>query len=235
MATSLQTRHALVLGGTGAIGSAVLKALAHKGVPTSFTYFRSEEKARALASELSMHASCIDLTKAAAIRALFRDLKRVDILIHCAAIHRAATVLELTEEDFDTSVAISGRATFIAVQEMTRRLEGEGDVVLVSALERTQSLPLAPSFAAAQGMLGPLAMSLAKELGPRNIRVNVVASGLIGAGISTGINPKLVKDYEKLSALRRLGTAEEVANAIVFLATANHYMNGKTLAVNGGI
>ena len=244
-------RHALVLGGTGAIGVAVLRGLAQRGVPTTFTYLRSSEKAVELASETGHTAVQIDLSQPAALRAMFVDLDRrgiaADVLIHCAAIHRAAPLAEIADTDFDLAVAVSGRAAFVAVQEFASRLAKEkddarppaggrpGHVVIVSALERAQSVPLTPSFAAAQGMLAPLAMALAKELGPRNIRVNVVAGGLIGEGVSRGIDPKRMRDFEKFSALRRLGTSAEIAAAVVFLALDNDYMSGKTLAANGGI
>jgi NAD(P)-dependent dehydrogenase (short-subunit alcohol dehydrogenase family) len=126
----------------------------------------------------------------------------------------------------------------VAVQEIARGLAEEkrpGHVVFVGALDRAQSLPLTPTFAAAQGMLGPLAMALAKELGPQGILVNLVSGGLVGAGISRDLDPSLVRDYEKLSALRRLGRPEEIAAPVLFLALDNEYMTGKTLAANGGI
>lgn len=234
--------HALVLGGTGVIGAAVVKALVERGLSTTFTFLRNEEKARTLASSSRAMSMRVDLTQSKEILQLFAALDErgvtCDVLVHCAAVHASRKLTELTEEEVDHAVALTGRAAIIAVRELASRLarrEVGGHVVLVTALERTQSLPLAPAFAASQGMLAPLAMSLAKELGPRNILVNTVAGGLVGKGISQHLDPKRVKDYEKLSALRRLGTPEEIAAAVVFLGLDNTYMTGKTLAANGGI
>lgn len=234
--------HALVLGGTGVIGAAVVKALVERGLSTTFTFLRNEEKARTLASSSRATSMRVDLTQSKEILQLFAALDErgvtCDVLVHCAAVHASRKLTELTEEEVDHAVALTGRAAIIAVRELASRLarrEVGGHVVLVTALERTQSLPLAPAFAASQGMLAPLAMSLAKELGPRNILVNTVAGGLVGKGISQHLDPKRVKDYEKLSALRRLGTPEEIAAAVVFLGLDNTYMTGKTLAANGGI
>lgn len=238
----MNRRHALVLGGTGAIGAAVLRALARRGLPATFTYRTSEARARALAAEHGQTALRVDLARPDAIRGMFAALDArgvvADVLVHAAAVHRAAPLAELTADDFDGAVAVTGRAAFVAVQELARRLASSrapGHVVFVGALDRAQSLPLTPTFAAAQGMLGPLAMALAKELGPAGVRVNVVAGGLVGAGISRDLDPALVRDYEKLSALRRLGTAEEIAAAVAFLALENEAMTGKVLPANGGI
>lgn len=227
------TREALVLGGTGVIGSAVVRALQARGVATSFTYLRNEAGARALGPG----GVRVDLTKPEEIRTLFAA-RSPDVLIHCAAVHPRAPLAELSADDFDAAVALSGRATVIAVQELAKKLiaaQRPGHVVLVGALERAQSLPLSAPFAAAQGMLGPLAMSFAKELGPHGILVNLVAGGLVGAGVSQDLDPEQTRAYEKLSALRRLGKPEEIAAPVVFLALENRYMTGKVLAANGGI
>jgi NAD(P)-dependent dehydrogenase (short-subunit alcohol dehydrogenase family) len=232
-------RHALVLGGTGAIGSAVLRAFARAGLPTTFTYLRSEEHAKALATEHGQTAVRADLTDAAELRAAFAACKDVpDVLVHCAATRPSLSLEETTTDEVDHACAVTGRATLVAVQELARRLRAEkraGHVVLASALDRGQSLPLPVAIAASQGMIAPLGMALAKELGPDGIRVNVVVGGPTGKGISGGLDKELLADFEKLSALRRLGRPEEIAAVIAFLALENDYMTGKTLAANGGI
>jgi len=229
---------ALVLGGTGAIGSAVVRGLAARGVATTFTWRTNETRASALAREHGATAMRVDLTKPDAIRGLFAAEALFDVLVCCAAIHPRGKLDTLDDGAFDAAIALSGRATFVAVQELARRLvaaKRPGSVVLVGALERAQSLPLSAPFAAAQGMLGPLAMAFAKELGPHGILVNLVAGGLVGEGVSRDLEASNVEDYKKLSALRRLGTPDEIAAPIVFLALDNRYMTGKTLAANGGI
>lgn len=223
---------ALVLGGTGVIGEAVVKGLRARGVETSFTWHTNEAKAKALGEG----ARRVDLTQPNFAAALFD--RTFDILVHCAAVHPVAPFEDLTAADFDAAVMLSGRATFLAVQAFSKRLIAEkkpGHVVLVGALERAQSLPLSAPFAAAQGMLGPLAMSFSKELGPHGILVNLVAGGLVGAGVSRVLGPADVENYKKLSSLHRLASAEEIAAPILFLALENEYMTGKTLAANGGI
>jgi 3-oxoacyl-[acyl-carrier protein] reductase len=235
-------RHALVLGGTGAVGAAVLAAFARAGLPTTFTYRTSEARARALAAEHGQTAAHADLRDACAVRKLYAEMDArgaaPDVLVHCAAVHRPASLADARPEDLDDALHVAGRAALVATQELAKRLAAEarpGHVVFVGALDRAQSLPLSVTFAAAQGMVSAMAMALAKELGPRGVRVNLVAGGPTGRGVSARLDPALLRDYEKLSALRRLGTPEEIAACVAFLALDNEYMTGKVLAANGGI
>lgn len=223
---------ALVLGGSGVIGSAVVRGLRARGIETTFTWHTNEARAK----ELGGDAIRVDLTNPDFAPRLFSTT--FDVLVHCAAVHPLAQLEDLSVADFDAPVALAGRATFLAVRAFSERLIAEkkpGHVVLVGALERAQSLPLSAPFAAAQGMLGPLAMSFAKALGPHGILVNLVAGGLVGDGVSRVLAPADVENYKKLSALHRLGTADEIVAPILFLALDNRYMTGKTFAANGGI
>jgi 3-oxoacyl-[acyl-carrier protein] reductase len=217
---------ALIVGGTGAIGSSVVRALAKKRIPTTFTYRSNEEKARALASELDQRAVPLDLEQLSAVRAF--DLAGVTSLVFCAA-------SPFSKDEADAEIARALTVSIHAPLVMCRALSGPANVVFVGALHAGQSLPLAAPFAAAQGALGPLAMALAKELGPKNIRVNLVTGGLTSAGIARSIDPARVADYERFSALRRLGSTDEIAAPIAWLALDNTYVSGKVFPANGGI
>ncbi len=229
---------ALVTGGTGAVGSAVLRALAARGIPSVFGYHSSTDKAEALSRELGARALRCDLRDRAAIRASLGGLERApDVFIHCAAVSRNASLAELTDADWDDSLEINGRAAFTIGQLLAPSMAqaGGGDIVLVGALDRAQSLPLPVHFAASQGLLSTLAMSLAKAVGPAGTKVNMVALGVLDEGLSRSLPEKSVADYKAMSALRRLGTAAEAARFITWLALENRYISGKVLAANGGI
>lgn len=107
--------------------------------------------------------------------------------------------------------------------------------MLVGGLDRTQSLPLPAQFAASQGALAALAMAVAHEVGRLDIRINVVALGPLESGISQGLAAHRRKDYETFSALRRPGKPDEAAKVIAWLALENSFIQGKVIAVNGGI
>jgi 3-oxoacyl-[acyl-carrier protein] reductase len=207
-----------------------------------FTYHRSEEKARALSLEHNHRAFQVDLADAAATRALLHELDktegevpRPDVLIHCAGVAAPLALHEIGPEALREAVGVSAESAFLASQWMAAGGRRDADIVIVTALDRTQSLPLPVHFAAAQGMQSAMVMALAHELGPRNIRVNAVALGVLKVGLSQGLMERRRKDYEKFSALRRLGAPEEAARTIVWLALENSYIQGKVISVNGGI
>jgi 3-oxoacyl-[acyl-carrier protein] reductase len=241
MRARVRAASALVFGGTGAVGRAVVEGLARAGVPTVFTYCRSTEQAESLTARHGQRAVRLDLCDLDAIRRLVSDLEREgaapNVFIHCAGVTQSRKLGDITEDDWRTVHLVNGHGAFVASQELARSMSanGEGDIVFVGALDRGQSLPAPVHFAASQGMLSAMTMALGKELGPRGIRVNMVALGLLQAGLSREMTPGQVADYESYSALRRTGTPEEAARAILWLALENTYMNGKVLPVNGGL
>ncbi|MGE5182859.1 MAG: SDR family oxidoreductase [Acidobacteriota bacterium] len=227
-------KHALVLGGSGTVGSAVLGELGKRGVHAVFTYHRSEARAHELARELGHHPVRVDLADAAATSAMLEAQEPADVVIHCAGVSAPRTLVELDVAAWQQAMTVNVQSAFLACRWVAARGQ-RCDVVLVGGLDRTQSLPLPVHFAASQGALGALAMAAAHELGRQDIRVNVVALGPLDAGISSGLAARRRKDYETFSALRRPGKADEVAKLIVWLALENTFIQGKVIAANGGI
>ncbi len=238
---SAPRRRALVLGGSGAVGREVVRALAAAGVDVAFTYRRGEAIAHALAAETGARALAVELTDPAAIRALATLVGGATpagptILVHAAVSSRMAPLAEIAVDDWASAHAVNLRAPYLAVQALLPALTAAGgDVVLIGALDRTQSVPAPAHFAASQGGLAAMAMALARELGGHGVKVNLVAVGLLDAGLGRELGAAMIADYRSFSALRRLGTAAEVAAAVAWLALHNTYMNGKILPVNGGL
>lgn len=236
-------RTALLLGGTGAVGSAVLRELTRAGIPTTFTFHRHPERAAALCRENDgARALPLDLRERDALPRLAETLAAEGllprILIHAAGVVHGAPLAQASDEQWDETLSIHARGAFQLCRDLGARLAsqgGGGEIILLTALDRTQSLPMPVTFAASQGLVAALAMAAAKELAPRDVRVNVVALGLLDAGLGTTLDARLIADYKSFSALRRLGTPEEAAHTIAWLALRNTYLNGKVLSVNGGI
>ncbi len=237
------TRKALVIGGTGTVGSAVLRELAARGVTAAFTFHRNEAHARTLASELGQTAFAIDLADPIALRGVL-DARAVpdgpdvpDVVICCAGVTASPPLVELDPAAWQRAVAINVGGPLEVCRWVAQRASKARpiDVVIVGGLDRTQSLPLPVGYAATQGALSAMVMALGHELGPAGIRINMVSLGVLEGGTSRDLQAQRLRDYEKFSALRRVGTAVEAAKAIAWLALENTYIQGKVVPVNGGI
>jgi 3-oxoacyl-[acyl-carrier protein] reductase len=232
-------KRAFVLGGTGVVGRVVVRALHAEGFAVTFSFFQSEPQAHALAKEIDGRAVRVDLTEATALPAALSALdgEPPRVAVHCAGTLVSAPLAELSDDQWERSHSINARSAFQLCRGLGPLMaaHGGGEIVIVGGLDRTQSLPIPVAYAASQGMLSALVMAAAKELGPRGVRVNMVALGVLGAGLSTGLPEKVRQDFITYSALRRHGTPEEAAKIIVWLATQNTFVTGKVIAVNGGI
>jgi NAD(P)-dependent dehydrogenase (short-subunit alcohol dehydrogenase family) len=199
-----------------------------------FAYHRAEDRAKALALELGHTAVQVDLGDGAATRAMLDRQVEADVVIHCAAVSAGLSLPEIGPAEWQQAMAVNVWSAFVVLQWLAAR-RTPCDVVLVGGLDRAQSLPLPVHFAATQGALGALVMAAGHELGPCGIRINLIALGVLEAGISKGLASQRRRDYERFSALRRPGTVDEAAKAIVWLALENTFIQGKVIPVNGGI
>jgi 3-oxoacyl-[acyl-carrier protein] reductase len=236
---------ALVLGGTSYLGRAVVRGFASASVPTTFTYFQSKEQAEALANE---NAGCagqpLDASDPASLRELIRSIPTEQVpthVVHCITAVRAGgaanrALADVADADWDRLHAVNVRSAFVAAQALAPRMrEAGGSFVFTAVLDGTKPVPAPAHFAATQGALAGLVRALAKELGPSGIRVNLVVSGVLADGIARDLNPALRADYTKFSAMGRVGTADEIAKAILWLSLHNTYMTGTCLTLDGGL
>jgi len=231
-------RRALVFGGTGAIGREVLRELAQRDVEATFTYLRAERLARELEQSLGHTAERVDLRRTSEIVELIRSSceSPPDLFIHCAGVGGQRALSESSDEHWEEVFAVNCRSAFVACRELAPLFGHRGgDVVLVAALDRSVAAPVPVAFAASQGALSTMTMALAKELGPFDVRVNQICAGLLDSGLSSDFAAALRDDFERFSALRRLGTPAEIARAVVWLALENRYISGKGIPVDGGM
>jgi 3-oxoacyl-[acyl-carrier protein] reductase len=232
---------ALVFGGTGYVGSSVLAGLANAGVPTAFTYCNADDKAQTLATRFSQKAHRLDVRQAADVRTFFAERfigESPNTFIHCIGKAQTREIADISDADWDELQAINVRSAFIACQQLAKRLIASrrgGNFVLTAALDGVKSVQSPIHFSATQGAIVSMTRALAKELGPAGIRVNLVVMGVLDGGLSHQVTPKLRDDYKRFSAMGRIGTAAEVAKAILWLALHNTYMTGATVTIDGGI
>jgi 3-oxoacyl-[acyl-carrier protein] reductase len=233
-------RRALVFGGSGYVGGAVVTSLRARGLDVFFTYRTNEARARELAEKTGASAINADLATLEGVEdacAKASEGGAPTVLVHACARFDPRGLDDIDEEAFSGAMKLAVRAPLFATKNLARAWSGNerADVVLVGALDRAQNTSLPPCFAAAEGAKGALTMALAKELGPKNVRVNMVALGLLEGGSSQRIGESLSKDFAAFSALGRRGTAQEVANVVTFLALDSDFLSARTIAVNGGL
>jgi NAD(P)-dependent dehydrogenase (short-subunit alcohol dehydrogenase family) len=234
-----------VAGASGTVGQAVSRALAARGVRVGLTYHRNEAVAAALAAELPGAAlRRLDLTATADIPRVLDELGAelggVDAFVHAAGIGSTASppaydrLGETQEPGWDRLMAVHVRSAFFAAQHLAGKMKG-GNLVFVGSMNGVKSAPAPVPYATATGALRAMTTALAKELGPRDLRVNMVAAGILESGISGFVPEDLKSEYKKHSALKRLGKVSEVAELVAWLAVENTYVTGRTIALDGGL
>lgn len=240
---------ALVTGGASGIGAAATRGFARAGAKVAFTYISSGGEANALEKEIAEaggHALAIkaDLTQQdetdAAFAAVLRAFGTVDIVFTNAGgiLQRVGTVassLDLWQRTFDLNVMSTYLTCQAAVKIMAEKKSGA--IVTMSSLAAMDGGgPGALHYASSKGAIVTYTRALAKELGPLGIRVNGVAPGLIDTRFHVQFNtPEGRKSAVEGTPLRREGTAEDVANLVLFLASdMAAFITGETVQINGG-
>lgn len=228
----------LILGGSGALGTALLKEIRKTGVAVSFTYFRNADRASALSGEYDSPAYSVDLRNANAVSNLFdtlaHDGQLPHVVIHCAGVAPTTVLDDITATAWDELHAIHGRTALLCAQQMARR-NLRGALILVAALDGLYPVPAPAHYAASQAAMWGLTQALAKELGPHGILVNLAVIGVLNGGIAQELTPKLHAAYQRHAALGRSGTCEEAARGLRWLALENTYVNGAQFPLTGGL
>jgi 3-oxoacyl-[acyl-carrier protein] reductase len=241
----LEGRVALVTGASRGIGRAIALALAARGA-TVIAAAR-EDHARVVVDEVralggQAEAVSVDVTDAAAVDQVVADLMaragRVDILVNNAGVTRDQLVLRMKRQDWDTVLATNLTAAFTCAQAVLRPMlkQRSGRIVSITSVVGQAGNAGQANYAASKAGLIGFTKSLALEVASRGITVNAVAPGLIDTDMTRAISSGAQGDWEGRIPLKRLGTPEDVASAVVFLASDEaSYITGHVLSVNGGM
>ncbi|MDX2129473.1 MAG: 3-oxoacyl-[acyl-carrier-protein] reductase [Chloroherpetonaceae bacterium] len=247
MEISLTGKSAFVTGGTRGIGRAIVKRLAEAGANVAFTYKASEEKAVALKNEieamgrksLAIKADAASFSEAqVAIELAVKEFGALHILVNNAGITRDTLLLRMTEAQFDDVISNNLKSAFnytkAAVKPMMSQRDGR-IINITSIIGITGNAGQANYAASKAGMIG-FTKSCAKELASRNILVNGVAPGWIDTEMTEVLTEEQKKMFENVIPLKRAGSAEEVADAVLFFASSlSKYITGETVRVDGGM
>lgn len=231
-------KHALVTGASRGIGAATARALAAAGWSVDINYLRSEAKAAAVAAEISGRAFRADVADPAQVKELFARSGDVDLLVCNAGIAWSGLLTDMTDAEWARLFAVNVTGAFNCCREaipgMVRRKQG--CIVLLSSILGVSGGSCEAAYSATKGAVAALARALAKELGPSGIRVNAVAPGAIDTDMLACLNAEEKAALADESALCRLGRPEDVARAVVLLASEEAgFVTGQVLGVDGGL
>ena len=244
---SLTGKTAIVTGGSRGIGKAVCLELARRGCNIVLSFAGNTAAADQTAAEcraLGVQALAVqgNVADADAVKALFdaalKQFGAVDILVNNAGITRDNLLMLLKEEDFDAVVDTNLKGTFLCMKAAVRPMmkQRRGRIISLSSVVGLHGNAGQVNYAATKAGVIGMTKSLAKELAGRNITVNAVAPGFIDTDM-TAVLPEKAKEAILASIpMARLGAAEDVANAVAFLASDEAgYITGQVLAVDGGM
>jgi 3-oxoacyl-[acyl-carrier protein] reductase len=241
----LSERVALVTGASRGIGRAIARTLAKQGA-TVVAVARGEN-ARAVAEEITAAGgraefATVDVAEPAsadeAVGGVMARHGRIDILVNNAGITRDQLMLRLKREDWDAVIATNLTAAFALTQAALKPMirQRSGRIISISSVVGQAGNAGQANYAASKAGLIGFSKAVALEVASRGITVNVVAPGLIETDMTKGMTEQARGEWQGRIPLKRLGTAEDVAAAVCFLASNEaSYITGQVLAVNGGM
>lgn len=237
----------VVTGGTRGIGRAISLAFAAQGAEVVAAYARNDAAAQSLLDESVGLAGRISILKAdvstsagatALINAASAVAGHLDVLVNNAGIIRDGWLAMMADDDFDAVIRNNLYPLFHCCKWGVRKMMArrKGSIVNISSISGITGTAGQSNYAASKGGMISLTRSLSREVGAMGIRVNAVVAGMIDTEMTAGLKKEIVDSVVAGSSLKRIGTADEVAQAVLFLASDRaSYITGQSLIVDGGI
>lgn len=243
----MEGKVALVTGGTRGIGKGIVLKLAEHGANVAFTYVSSAEKAKAVEDELTAMGVKAKAYKSDAadyaaaeqlIEAVVKDFDRIDAVVNNAGITKDGLLMRMSEENWDQVIQTNLKSVFNITKCVQRTLlkQRSGSIINMSSIVGVKGNGGQSNYAASKAGIIGFTKSIAQELGSRNIRCNAIAPGFIATEMTGELGEGVMEQWLKGIPLNRAGTPEDVANAVLFLASdLSTYVSGQTLSVCGAM
>lgn len=237
----------LITGGATGIGKATVQLFAQQGYHVALQYHKSQAAALALKTQLStqgfdVQAFHCDITKQSEVEAMFVQLKQalggVDVVVNNSGLAQQKLFTDLTEQDWNNVFDVNVKGAFFVSQEAVRQMlpKQQGAVINISSMWGQVGASCEVHYSASKAALIGLTKALAKEVAPSHIRVNCICPGVIDTPMNASLSEETKQQLAEETPLGRIGTAEEIANAILFLSQdTSSFITGQVLGVNGGL
>ena len=225
----------VITGGSRGIGAACVRLFAARGNTVSFLYEKEHEAAQAVACETGARAICCDVADEQAVRRAFAGLGGVDVLVNNAGICHYGLISQITPDEWRRIFAVNVDGAFYCIRAALPSMlaRQSGAIVNISSMWGQVGASCEAAYSATKGALIALSKALAKELGPSHIRVNAVAPGVIQTDMCANIAHEVLESLREDTPIERLGTPDDIAQAVAYLADAP-FVTGQVLGVSGG-
>jgi 3-oxoacyl-[acyl-carrier protein] reductase len=245
----LSNKVAVVTGASKGIGAGIAKGLAAEGASVVVNYASSKEGAERVVAEIVKSGGKAvaiqgDVSKASDVQRIFAETQkafgRLDVLVNNAAVYQFAPLDQITEEQFDRQFNINVKGLILATQEAVRHFSAEGgNIINIGSNASRLTPPTSAVYTATKGAVDAVTRVLAKELGPKKIRVNSINPGPVeteGVHAIGLIGSDLLKQFEAQTPLGRIAQPDDIAPIAVFLASQDSgWLTGETLLASGGL
>ncbi|MEW6215362.1 MAG: 3-oxoacyl-[acyl-carrier-protein] reductase, partial [Nitrospirota bacterium] len=237
---------AIVTGGARGIGKSIAEGLAKKGVNLAIADMNFDTANETAAGLIALGVKAIGIkldvsTSEDVIRAfenIRKEFNRVDILINNAGITKDGLIIRMKEEDWDSVIDVNLKGVFLCSKEAIKEMSKQryGRIVSITSVAAFMGNPGQANYSASKAGIVGLTKTIAKEYASRGITVNAVAPGFIKTAMTDVLPEGVKEEMKRLIPLGRFGTVEDVANAVIFLASPDSgYITGQVIHVNGGM
>lgn len=240
-------KNAIITGASRGIGRSIAKTFAAHGANIAFTYLASSAQAEELEKELSAsgvkvkayqsdaanHKACEEL-----VNGVVAEFETVDVLVNNAGIARDNLLMRMTEAQWDEVINANLKSVFNLTKAIQRPMlkARKGSIINMTSIVGIEGNAGQANYAASKAGIIGFSKSVAQELGSRNIRCNAVAPGFIQTEMTAKLDPKVIESWMEDIPLKRIGTPDEVANLVLYLASdLSSYITGQVISICGGM
>ncbi len=242
MANSLEGKVAIITGGSGGIGGALVKKFIHEGCLVLFTYFQREDRAKQLAAEFNnAKAVYADISNLSDIKRVFQiaesEFGGIDILINNASQISTGLIEDITESDFEYLININVKGSLFCMQQAIKSIRNGGRIINISSINTILPEPEAALYSASKAALEQFSCIAAREVAHREITINCISPGPINTDLLVKHNPQeVIEQIVAMTPLGRIGAPEDIADIAAFLASSDaRWITAQNIRASGGL